>query len=145
MLFLYSYLQLCCDWINELIYYLYMSIYCWCHYHVTVILINSLTVCLWFLCGTLNVKLVFFVASFVSIKVFMYSTKKLVTITVRDLLYMLNESRSWMLKFRVLFLQVRLSIECVQMQKKNTRTKVCHARWMFSMGKKKSPFQIFYY
>lgn len=70
-----------------------MSIYCWCHYYVTVILINSLADCLWFLCGTLNVKLTFFVASFVSIKVFKYRKKKLVTITIRDLLHMLNESR----------------------------------------------------
>lgn len=44
-----------------------MSIYLWCHCYVAVILINSLAACRWFLRGTLNVKLTFFVASFVSI------------------------------------------------------------------------------
>lgn len=49
-----------------------MSIYSWCHCYVAVILINSLAACRWFLRGTLNVKLPFFVASFVSI----YTQKK---------------------------------------------------------------------
>lgn len=79
LLFPYSSLLLCTGWINELICYLYMSIYCWCHYYVTVILINSLAECQWFLCGSLSVKLTFFVASFVSIKVAIYRKKMLVT------------------------------------------------------------------
>lgn len=147
MLFSCSYLQLCTGWINELIYYIYMSIYGWCHYYVTVILINSLAEHLWFLCRTLNVKLTFFVASFVSIKVPIYRKKKLGTIIIRDLLHVVNESSAKLhpVKFYTgldsFFLCELASRTCDQMQTKKYMSHSCICVCLFNSIILKSTLQ----